>query len=160
MTSTSRIEKAFFQSIAYTVLAAGCIEVAVYIGRESLRRPPAPHEYQIDPVIFHFRVAAWAIILSAVILFSYGRAWLTLSVCPLPILLFTRWLYVFYERWQSALNMNLDLGSDDGLSRNNFLAFFIARGGLDPWDVLALIAVIALAALQIKILLPRSTIEK
>ncbi len=150
----SKTQKAVFVSISCVVLTAGVAHLGLLAIRYATQ-PPQLHEYGEDPVISLFRFGAFCLLIIASILFSLGRIWESLISTLLPLALFGRWIYIWHERWNVALSLSPNLGSDDGLFPGNFTSFFLVRGGLLPWDILALATLIALTTWELVILVRR-----
>ncbi len=151
----SSTQRAIFVSISCAVIAAGVAHLGLLLARDFIQ-PPQLHEYGIDPLIVYFRLGGFCLLIIASILFSCGRVWLSLITTLLPLVLFARWVWVFHERWHFALSLSPNLGTDDGLIPGNFTSFFLVRGGLLPWDLLALATLVGLTIWELVILVRRS----
>jgi len=151
MPSISKIQKAVFLTAMTTIVVASFVEAGVFILRVQAVRPIDPHEYGQDPVVFHFRLAVFCCAILSSAFFTFDRHWSSLAICSMPFLLFARWLSVFHERWQNAVGIDPTIGTDFGIPPGHFFSFFLLRGGLVSWDLLALLVFVGLILWQLTI---------
>ncbi len=151
LSSVSKSEKSISSTTAVTVLAAAIVDFIIWILRIQLRQPVDLHEYGLD---------AFFCLLLAVVFFRFSRVGLALIFSVVPLILFARWIFTFFERWQHALAIDSAVGSDDKLIEGNFISFFVVRAGLIPWDILVLLSLTVFIAWLIAKLFLSRPLEK